>query len=131
MKLLAQKDAKASIKKDNESLLESNLRLRRLEKNVLDRLNLAKLNYDPEKVKALEDFDRFCKEIQEKKSKLLAEYVQIEKMVETKKDIYYGLIEKQDVLLEEAYQMEEKHKKLDLRESFVVSLEQEFRNKTT
>jgi len=129
MKLLAHKEATISLKKSNEELLKSNFRLRDIEKNILNRLNTAKENYDPEKVKALKDYEQFIADITEKKSKLLKELKAYEKLIEERKDIYYGLIERQDELDEREYQIKESHNKLDLREAMIVDLEAKLRNK--
>lgn len=129
MKLLAKKEAQKGIKKNTEELLESNLRLRKMEMDVLGRLNTAKLNYDPEKVKALEDFERFCKDIMVKKSALLEELNAYTKLIDEKKELYYGLIAKQDALEERRAQILEESRKLDLREAFIISIEQGFKEK--
>lgn len=129
MKLLAKSEAKASIKKDNEELIGTNIRLREMEKKALDRLNNAKANYDPEKTQALKDFEQFTADLNEKKSRLLSELRAYDKLIEDRKEIYYGLIEKQDVLEEKLYLMGEKNKKLDLREAFITDLEKKWRER--
>src|SRR3990167_1778856 len=117
MKLLTRKEATQGLKKSNDELLGTNIRLREMEKQVLKRLNEAKLDYDPEKMKALKDFEKFTSEIMEKKSLLLKELNAYDTLIAERKDIYYGLVEKADKLLEEEYKIKEAHKKLDLRES--------------
>ena len=78
----------------------------------------------------LKDFEVFCKDLLIKKDNLLQEYNALEAEIQKKKDVYYGLIEKQDVLDEKIYQANEQEKKLNLREIFVSDLEQKFREKT-
>ena len=129
MKLLSKSEATLGLKKSNEDLLGSNLRLREIEKQVLKRLNEAKLDYDPEKVKALKDFEQFTADLMEKKSKLLKELNAYEKLIEERKEIFYGLVAKGDALLEEEYKIKEANKKLDLRESFITDLERKIREK--
>ena len=129
MKLLSKSEATLGLKKSNEDLLGSNLRLREIEKQVLKRLNEAKLDYDPEKVKALKDFEQFTADLMEKKSKLLKELNAYEKLIEERKEIFYGLVAKGDALLEEEYKIKEENKKLDLRESFITDLERKIREK--
>lgn len=129
MQLLAKKEAQIGIKKDNEELIVSNIRLRGMEKQVIERLNEAKLNYDPEKMKALKDFEAFVAEINEKKSKLLAELNALDSLIEERKEIYYGLIEKQDLLEEKINQVEERERKVELREVFATDLERKIREK--
>ena len=129
MKLLTRKEATQGLKKSNDELLGTNIRLREMEKQVLKRLNEAKANYDPEKMKALKDFEQFTADLMEKKSKLLKELNAYDKLIEERKELYYGLVEKADKLLEEEYKIEEAHKKLDLRESFIVDLERRIREK--
>ena|SRR3990167_4533000 len=128
MKLLTRKEATIGLKKENDNLIGSNLRLREMEKQVLKRLNEAKTNYDPEKMKALKDFEQFTADLMEKKSKLLSELNAYEKLIEERKDIYYGLVEKADALDEQVYQVKEANRKLDLREAFVSELERKIRN---
>lgn len=130
MKLLSKQEARSKVKKENDELIDQNIRLRQLEKGVISRLNMAKLDYSPEKVAALKEFDDFVKDLRLKKGRLLKEYSNLEAAVEQKKEVYYGLIEKQDQLDEKIYQMGEKERKLDLRENFVLDLEQKFREKT-
>lgn len=129
MKLLTRKEAQVGLNKENETLTENNIQLRQLEKQVIDRLNNAKANYDPEKLKALKDFEQFVVEINEKKSKLLQEVSAYEKLIEERKDTYYGLIEKQDALEDKVREVQEANRKLDLRETFVLDLEKRIRDK--
>jgi len=129
MKLLDKKEAISLKKKENDSLIESNLRLKKTEQVILRRMSVLKENYEPEKVKAYQDYEQFCIEINEKKSKLLKELKDIQTHIEEKKDVYYGLIEKQDSLEEKIYQMMEEDKKLSLRKSFVEDLERKWQEK--
>ena len=129
MKLLSKSEATIGLKKENDNLIGSNLRLREMEKQVLKRLNEAKLDYSPEKMKALKDFEQFIADLMEKKSKLLKELNAYDTLIEERKDIYYGLVEKGDKLLEEEYKIKEANKKLDLREAFNVDLERRIREK--
>lgn len=129
MKLLSQKDVQSSKKKENEALIETNIRLRKFYKDITDKLNVVRENYEPEKVAKLKDFEEFCKDLISKKSKLLEEFNVLERAIKEKKELYYGLIEKQDELEEKIYQVNEAHKKLDLREAFVVDLEQKWKEK--
>lgn len=126
MKLLDKKTAQTNIKKDNEELVTTNIRLRKFYRDITSRLNTAKDNYEPEKIQKLKEFEKYCEEINIKKSRLLQELKGIENEIERKKDIYYGLIEKQDLLDEKIYQMNEQEKKLDLREGFIKTLEQKW-----
>ena len=123
MKLLPKQEAKSRIKKENEELIDANIRLRKQYKNILKKLDTIKDDYTPEKVKRLEDFEKFCIDIQQKESKLLQNLEYIKQEIEKKKEVYYGLIEKQDQLDERIYQADEKEKKLDLRENFLKELE--------
>jgi hypothetical protein len=129
MKLLNKTEAESSKKKENDLLIESNLRLKQIEISIKRRIERAKSNFDPEKLKALVDFEKFTEELNQKKSLMLKEMNDIQGHIDAKKDIYYGLVEKQDMLEEKMYQMSEKEKKLDLRESFVNDLERKFKEK--
>lgn len=127
MKLLDCKEAQSKVKKDNDELILSNIRLRKLLQEITNKLNTIKENYNPAKLKILQEFEIFSKDILEKKSKLLEELQGIENEIVKKKDIYYGLIVKQDLLDEKIYQIREQERKLDLREAFIGELEKKQR----
>jgi hypothetical protein len=129
MKLLAKSEAHLKVKKDNEDLVEMNIRLRKYLKDITEKLNTIKDTYEPEKVKKLRDFEEFTKDIQSKKSKLLEELKDIETSIEKKKEMYYSLINRQDELQEKAYLIKQEETKLNLRQSFVTQLEQSWREK--
>jgi len=129
MRLLTKTKARRGIKRENEVLIESNLRLDDYHKLITHKLNTIKDDYEPEKLKILEEFEAFCVEQQVKREKVLGELSAIQKMIEDKKEVYYGLIEKQDALEEKQHQLDEENKKLNLREAFVLDLEQKWRNK--
>src|SRR3990167_6507667 len=123
MRLLSKKSAQAEVKKQNDELIEKNIRLRQYEKIFLERMNTLKENYDPEKLKTLRDFETFCTDITEKKSKLLAELKALEKAIVDKKEIYYGLVVKQDELDEKIHQIRNEESKLNLRLAYVTEIE--------
>jgi len=129
MRLLSQKEAKSTIKKQHDELVSANVSLLKVQKHLIQGNNELKDDYDPEKAIKQREFDRFCELIQEKKSSLLAELNGITKLIEERKSIYYGLIEKQDALQEKMYEINEAQKKLDLREKFVLDLEKKWNNK--
>lgn len=129
MKLLSKTTADTRIKRDNDELIDTNIRLRKYYGEIVHKLNTVKETYEPDKLQLLKQFELFVKDITAKKTKLLGELEQIEKLVEQKKDLYYGLITKQDELDERVHQANEKEKKLTLREAFVVDLETKWRNK--
>ena len=123
MKLLAKSEAESSLKRENDSLIETNIRLRNYEKAVIERLNKLKENYEPDKVKALQEYEAYCKDILIKKSRLLQELVAIQAQIDGKKETYYGIVAATDELEEKRYQINESMKKLELREAFVSDLE--------
>ena len=127
MKLLDQKEAQSKVKKDNDELILSNIRLRHLWQDITVKLNTIKESYQPEKLKILQEFETFCKDILGKKAKLLEELQGIENEIKKKKDLYFEIIQKQDALDEKIYQMKEQEKKLDMRELFVSELEKKQR----
>jgi hypothetical protein len=129
MELLSKQSAQTKIKKDNEQLVDMNLRLRKYFSAIKTQFNTLKDNYEPDKVKKLEEFNRFCSDIDHKKSLKLEELSVIDAEIEKKKEIYYGLISKQDELDEKIYQLSEKERKLDLREGFVEELERKWKEK--
>lgn len=129
MKLLNRTEAQSSIKKQNEELIESNIRLRTFWKDITGKLQRVKDDYEPEKMAKLKEFEQFCKDLLVKKSKLLGEMTTLQKEIDIKKEIYYGMIAKQDALDEKVYEMKEMEKKLQLRETFVLDLEERWRTK--
>lgn len=129
MKLLAKTEAQSKVKRDNDQLIAENLRLRQFWKDITQKLNTVKESYEPDKLAKLKEFEQFAMDLMVRKAKLLEELQGIENEIIRKKDIYFGLIAKQDALDEKIYQMTEAQKKLDLRERFVVDLEQKWRAK--
>ena len=129
MKLLNKISAVASLKKQNEDLIETNVRLQKYEKDIIKRLNTIKENYEPDKLKKLKEFEDFCKNLNVKKSKLLEELNVLEKTIELKKELFYGLVVKQDVVEEKLHNLIEQENKLDLRVAFVEELERRWNEK--
>ena len=127
MKLLSKSAADSKLKRDNDSLVEINIRLRKYEKEITTRLNNIRDTYEPEKLQRLKEYEAYCKDILEKKAQLLEEFTGIQELIKQKKEQYYSLIEKEDALLEKAYLIEEGNKKLRLRELFVTDLEAKWR----
>ena len=129
MKIFSKTDAHSSIKLENDQLVESNIRLRKFYRDITNKLNNAKSDYSPEKIKILEDFEKFSKEINDKRQVLLKELNAIQKEIDDRKEIYYGLIAKQDALEERLYKADLKEKKLEERQLFVEQLEKKFQEK--
>lgn len=131
MKLLTRKEAQTSLRKENDELIESNIRLRKSWQEITSRLNNLKNDYEPEKLEKLKEFEAFCKDILARKAKLLEEINALDTEITRRKDLYYGLIAKQDALDEKIYQMNQKEETLNRREVFVTDLENKWRTKTT
>lgn len=131
MRLLSRPNVERKLLNENNELISQNIRLRDFERAVTDRLNTIKDSYEPDKLAKLKDFEEFCQQILTRKAKLLEEVAGIEKLIEDKKDIFYGLVAKQDALSEKQYQIDEANKKLNLRETFVKDLEQRWRNRNS
>lgn len=129
MKLLARSEAQASKKRENDALVESTLRLSGYHQRLTKRLANIKDDYSADKLARLREYEQFCKDLNAKREKLLKELSAIESIIEEKKEIYYGLIEKQDALEDKAREIKEENEKLDLREKFVLDLEEKWRNK--
>ena len=64
MKLLSKTSVASSLIKQNEELIETNIRLRKYEKNITERLNTIKENYEPDKLKKLKEFEEDIQSIQ-------------------------------------------------------------------
>lgn len=129
MRLLSRTTTENKIRKENDELISQNIRLREFERAVTDRLNTVKDSYEPEKLAKLKDFELFVKDITAKKGKLLMELDGIGKLIEEKKELFYGLVAKADELAEKKYQIEEANRKLGLREAFLVDLETKWQAK--
>ena len=131
MKLLGKQEATSLRKQRNDALIDESLRLNGVYKTVKSKLDTIKDNYDPEKLRAMADFEAFCKDLDQKKSKKLKELVAIEAIIEEKKELYYGLIAKQDALDERIYQIGERENKVELREKFISELEAKWKTRTS
>lgn len=129
MKLLTTKEAQSQKKLENDALIESNMRLKQVEARLSSKLHSMKDNYDQDKVEKWTEYEDFVEDINNKKSVLLKELKDIQKYIEEKKEVYYGLVEKQDILEEKMHNLIEKEKKLELREAFVMDLERKWREK--
>jgi len=123
MKLLSENEVETSIKKNNDELVDTNIRLRKEYREILQKLNSVKDDYEPDKFKKLKEFENFCVEIDSKKSKLLKEFKDVEQLIKEKKDLFFNLVEKQDKIEERIYQVNEREKKVQLRELYVGELE--------
>lgn len=129
MKLLSQNEAQSSLQKENDDLIATNIRLRQFWAEITHKLNTIKESYEPNKLQRLKDFERFCKDLTDKKSVLLRELQGIENEIQKKKDLYYAMIGKQDALDEKIFQMNEAEAKLKLRQAFVEDLEAKWKQK--
>ena len=127
MKLLSKNEAHSAKKIENDDLIGMNVRLREYMQKATLRLNTLKDSYAPDKMAKLKEFEEFCADLQVKRSKLLKELSIIEEQIEKKRELYYGLVEKQDALEEKVYQLHEQEKKLELREQFVTQLEEKIK----
>lgn len=131
MKLLPTKEAKDKLRKENDDLIETNLRLRGYESQVKKRLGALKEDYEPDKLAKLKEFEAFCKDLITKKGKLLKELSDIEYAIKQKKELYYGLIAKQDALEEKQYELKQKEMNISLREVFVEDIERKVKEALT
>lgn len=130
MKLLSRPETDSLKKRENEKVLDESIRLQKFHRKVIADLGNAKRNYDPDKVKALEDFKQFCKGIDEQKSKKLQELKVVMDEIDKNKEIYYGLVEKSDLLVEKEAALKERENKAELREKFLSELERKQWNAT-
>lgn len=129
MKLLPPPEVHSKKKLENDTLIESNIRLRQVNVSLTHKLNTIKDDYEPDKLRLLKEFEEFVKDNQAKRAELLKELAGIQKAIAEAKEIYYGYIEKKDKLMELEYKISEENKKLDLRETFVLDLEKKWRDK--
>ena len=125
MKLLKQTEARDKKKQENEDLIATNIRLRKLYEDIVHKLNTVKDSYEPDKLKKLEEFERFCDQITAKKSVLLGELKGIENEIEKRKDVYFGFIERQDALEEKAHEVRKRETNVEMRENFVKEVERQ------
>lgn len=121
MKLLSKQEVKSKIQLNNDELLVTNSRLRKVYGELLAKINNIKVNYS--KDEKAKEFEQFCAEILHKKSALLSDVKVLEEEIEKKKEIIYGLIEKQDELQEKEFEINEREIKLNMREDFIKSIE--------
>ena len=130
MKLLSKEVIETSKKRDNDKLRFETKRLSQLKKRLIDSYHGVKSNYSDDKVKAKAEFDAFVTELNKKKSILLKSLKEYEQEIETKKEIIFGLVARSDELEERVYEIEEREKKLALREAYVGDLEKKLSEKS-
>jgi len=97
-----------------------------LEKQVRDlqiELQAVRGQLNADKSKIDKTFKEFVQDINAKKSNLLKELLEVERQLEKKKDLFYGLVEKQDTLRDREIEVSEKEENLRRREVYVRSLE--------
>lgn len=129
MKLLSKSESQAKVKREHDELVEKNIRLRQFWREITERLNTVKDSYESDKLVKLREFENFCKDLLVKKEKLLQELMSVEQAVKEKKELFYGLVERQDALDEKIHEMTKQEERLKLREAFVVDLETKWREK--
>ena len=124
MRLLQKQEAEHSLKRENDELVDQNLTLRSYYGKALERLRGAKDDYSKDKLKKMEEYEAFCRALDEKKAKKLQELAEVSKAVEDRREIYYGLVAKQDSLEDRIYKQDQREKILDLRENFIKEIEE-------
>jgi len=129
MKLLDPKQAESSLKKEENELKERNHRLKTYLAGGIKRLNTLKESYEPDKEVKLKEFEAFCQALASKKSELLKDYDALENLIESKKDLYYALVERADLIEEKNIELEIKNKKMEDREKFVIESEAKLQEK--
>lgn len=129
MKLLSKVESDQRLKKEHDELIGKNTQLLNYFTKGIKRLNDLKDNYDPEKAKKTREFENFCRDIDLKKSKKLEELAAVEKHIEERKEVYYGLVAKQDELIEREFLIKQKEDNLVLREGFTKEGEAKLKHK--
>lgn len=123
MKLFTKEEVHSGVKEDNERLKAENHHLQLVNRSLNKRLDRTRSNFSQDRVQAQQQYEEFQNEIARKKSQLLEELITIQKEIKKERDLYYGLIAKQDSLDERLHDIEERETKLKMRESYVEELE--------
>lgn len=123
MKLLSKQEVNKGLKKQRDEIVEKTSRLHGYLTEGIKRLNNLKDDYGTDREKKLKEFEDFVKQINEKKSVLLKELKAYETLIEERKELYYALVEKADLLEERNRDIEIKTRKLEDRERFVIESE--------
>lgn len=125
MKIFSPEEIKTSAEKDVQSLEVKRRFLTEKVTTLSAKVADLQKEYQALKIEVGQDFSG---KLMAQKSKLLKEYQQLEKKVEEKKEILYGLIEKQDQLDERERAIDVKEQNLNHRETFIKALEEKMRN---
>lgn len=131
MQLLSPKDATPRLRKEIDEQVDTASRLSKIIRAKRIELDSLEANYDPKTLKAKREFEDFCRDLQDRKSKLLQGLTEIEAEIEKKKDIYFGLVAKQDALEEREHAVSERERKCELRENLISELERQWKAKTS
>jgi len=102
-------------KKRKEQTRELTLKNERLATSLRKVLALQKdIEFDADKAKKVADYQVWCEDLQKKMSKELANFEVYKKLVEDKKEEYYGLITSLDAIQDKILDLREERDKLNL-----------------
>jgi len=105
--------------KRKEQTRELTLKNERLAVSLRKILNLQKdIEFDADKAKKVKDYQVWCEDLQTKMSKELGNLNAYKKLVEDKKEEYYGLITNLDLLQDKILDRKEELRKQELRVAF-------------
>ena len=105
--------------KRKEQTRELTLKNERLATSLRKVLALQKdIEFDADKAKKVADYQVWCEDLQKKMSKELANLKAYEKLVDEKKEEYYGLITSLDAIQDKILDKKEELGQLDLQVAF-------------
>ena len=118
---LFEKDTINRLRKDQTR--ELTLKNERLAGSLRKLLALQKdIEFDADKAKKVADYQVWCEDLQKKMSKELGNLKAYEKLVEEKKEEYYGLVAKKDEIEDRIIDLKEEQKKQELQVAFTKTI---------
>lgn len=111
-------------KKREEIKWNSNLDgLRRMSASLEEKIRLSTLNLSAEKIREIEQYQQFRRELEEKKQVLLREHAEWQDKIDQMTEIIDNIQHRGDALNEKEYLLEEKGRNLADRERFILASE--------
>lgn len=116
MELFKKEQINAKRKDQTRELMVKNERLIKSLRKVLDLQN--DIEFDQDKAKKVKDYQVWCEDLQKKMSKELGNLKAYEKLVDDKKEEYYGLVAKRDEIEDKIMDLKEELGRLELQVAF-------------
>ena len=120
MELFTPERIKSETERNNDALEIRSMYLTRMVKSLETKIRVLRGEYEAVKNETKVDF---ADKILQQKSVLLKELGEIQTKIKKANELYYGMVEKQDVLEEREYKLIQKEENLNKREEYVKMIE--------